>query len=231
MPEVDAGPSLEQGTTSQTPVADVDVVAHRNASVDEETAPAPSAPAETERPAQPTFTPVRPSRLSKIIPHSTKKEKEKEKEAKSPETPTSPSKREGGGVKRLLTKLKRKSNSKEEAEKDNEKAFAGGAVLNGKASGQQGRFSTSAEGAAGSHDHDDVSSLSSDEEEELAHGGNGERGRPVSRVSAISGDEEFEEARDEFDERLAPPPSFSTEGKKSLRTGSPVREAKFHEEL
>jgi hypothetical protein len=118
-------------------------------------------------------------------------------------------------VKRLLTKLKRRS---KDADEKGESSFAGGAALKDRPSGD-----------AAAHDHDSISSLSSDEEEE--DHGRGDRGRPISRVSAISGDEEFEEARDTFDERLAPPPSFSVEGNKSLKTGSPVREARFHEEL
>ncbi|SMR57481.1 unnamed protein product [Zymoseptoria tritici ST99CH_3D1] len=41
-------------------------------------------------------------------------------------------------------------------------------------------------------------------------------------------EEQFEEARDHFDESLAPPPAFGAEGKKS---SSPSRETKFVEEL
>jgi hypothetical protein len=52
------------------------------------------------------------------------------------------------------------------------------------------------------------------------------RGR--SSISAISGDEdEFEEARDHFDETLAPPPTFGGQPKAQ----SPARETKFQEEF
>lgn len=56
-----------------------------------------------------------------------------------------------------------------------------------------------------------------------------ERGRRISAVSALSeprDDEEFQEARDNFDEDLAPPPTFPAE-----KAGSPARTAKFHEEI
>jgi hypothetical protein len=39
---------------------------------------------------------------------------------------------------------------------------------------------------------------------------------------------DFEEARDHFDEGLAPPPTFTSEVDKD-RHGSPVRDSKFHE--
>lgn len=70
----------------------------------------------------------------------------------------------------------------------------------------------------------DVSSLSSDDED-LS------RGRPrqervTSDTTRASSD--FEEARDHFDEALAPPPTFTSDVQKG-RHGSPVRDSKFHE--
>ena len=66
-----------------------------------------------------------------------------------------------------------------------------------------------------------ISSLSSDEGQTT--------GRKVGRTStADSDDAEFEEARDTFDETLAPPRGFSLSKQKSA---SPVRETKFQEEL
>jgi len=56
-----------------------------------------------------------------------------------------------------------------------------------------------------------------------------QRGRParrasdVSSVSSLSQDDEFQEARDNFDEGLAPPPTFA------VKPASPVRDSKFHE--
>lgn len=49
----------------------------------------------------------------------------------------------------------------------------------------------------------------------------------VTRDDDESGEDEFEEARDTFDESLAPPPSFAGQPK----SGSPVRETKFQEVL
>lgn len=51
-----------------------------------------------------------------------------------------------------------------------------------------------------------------------------ERGRSTSRAS--DDEEEFQEARDNFDEDLAPPPTFPAE-----KSSSPARTAKFHEEI
>jgi len=75
--------------------------------------------------------------------------------------------------------------------------------------------------------YSDVSSLSSDGEEfSIA------RGRPAERVvsgaTATSAGESFEEARDHFDEALAPPPAFGSDAEKA-RIGSPNRESKFQE--
>jgi hypothetical protein len=75
--------------------------------------------------------------------------------------------------------------------------------------------------------YSDVSSLSSDREDfSMA------RGRPAERVvsgaTATSGGESFEEARDHFDEDLAPPPAFGSDVE-NARIGSPNRESKFQE--
>lgn len=72
--------------------------------------------------------------------------------------------------------------------------------------------------------YSEVSSLSSDSEELP-------RGRP--RPTRVMSDDtrassDFEEARDHFDEDLAPPPTFTSEINKD-RHGSPVRDSKFHE--
>ncbi|KAK0110795.1 hypothetical protein ONS96_002388 [Cadophora gregata f. sp. sojae] len=61
--------------------------------------------------------------------------------------------------------------------------------------------------------------------------GTEERGRPVSKISTVSSmgredDEEFQEARDNFDEDLAPPPTFPAE-----KSTSPARTAKFTENI
>ncbi|KAH0005830.1 hypothetical protein KCU78_g12654, partial [Aureobasidium melanogenum] len=77
------------------------------------------------------------------------------------------------------------------------------------------------------HDTDlhSISSVSSDEELPTTRPA-ARRGR--SSISAISGDEdEFEEARDHFDETLAPPPTFGGQPKAQ----SPARETKFQEEF
>lgn len=77
------------------------------------------------------------------------------------------------------------------------------------------------------HDTDlhSISSVSSDEQLPTTRP-TARRGR--SSISAVSGDEdEFEEARDHFDETLAPPPTFGGQPKAQ----SPARETKFQEEF
>lgn len=76
--------------------------------------------------------------------------------------------------------------------------------------------------------YSDVSSLSSDYDE-----GDAVRGRSAERIASgatvTSDGTEFEEAKDHFDEDLAPPPAFSSEADKVRKGGSPNRDSKFHE--
>ena len=114
------------------------------------------------------------------------------------------------GIKKLFAKFKRKP-------KD-EKSFAGGAALTN---------ATSRPAPTGLHENDSSSISSFLESDMEEHGEDWER--PESRVSGVTeGSDEFEEARDTFDEGLAPPPTFVTDGKK---TSCPVRDTRFHEEL
>lgn len=67
-----------------------------------------------------------------------------------------------------------------------------------------------------------VSSLSS-------HGETGRGRSGLRRADTVSSQgEEFEEARDHFDEKLAPPPTFGSAGRVS---DSPVRDSRFQEDL
>jgi hypothetical protein len=76
--------------------------------------------------------------------------------------------------------------------------------------------------------YSDVSSLSSDGEEFMVARGRSPK-RVISSGTAASGrTDDFEEARDHFDEDLAPPPAFGSDIEKG-RKGSPSRESKFQE--
>jgi hypothetical protein len=76
--------------------------------------------------------------------------------------------------------------------------------------------------------YSDVSSLASDEEEFTVARGRSPK-RVISGGTAVSGrTDDFEEARDHFDEDLAPPPAFGSDIEKG-RKGSPSRESKFQE--
>ncbi len=139
-------------------------------------------------------------------------------------TPLSPnSGSEGGKVKNWLkTKFRRSSKAQKPTTTNEKESFVGGAALTGASANN----STVSLGARSSSARDVA----------LASTGIDERGRvltresePVSPITAAGGeeeDEEFQEARDNFDEDLAPPPTFST-GKES----SPARAAKFTEEI
>lgn len=93
------------------------------------------------------------------------------------------------------------------------------------------------------NDPDDVSSSGADEDD-IARGRGGrisrklgfgrdkgkkkmEAGTDSDRQNSNTEDEQFEEARDHFDENLAPPPAFAGQAKSE----SPVRETKFQEQL
>nr|POF03040.1 hypothetical protein CFP56_70043 [Quercus suber] len=54
---------------------------------------------------------------------------------------------------------------------------------------------------------------------------------PLSSVSTSNDEDTFEEARDHFDESLAPPAAFAGQSKDLRESGSPVRGTKFVEEL
>jgi hypothetical protein len=74
--------------------------------------------------------------------------------------------------------------------------------------------------------YSDISSLSRNEVEEETRGRTPER--TGTGLSAVSGNTEFEEAKDDFDEKLAPPVSFATDGDVKRR-GSRNPDSKFHE--
>ncbi|KAF2842857.1 hypothetical protein M501DRAFT_965657 [Patellaria atrata CBS 101060] len=162
-----------------------------------------------------------------------------EDQVTSPTSPMSPAK-ESKGLKSLLNKLKRRSKppADESPNSPSEKSFIGGAALTGTTGPKESNSSiaepgvdlstlsgpayTSREGGKQSARarSPSISSLSSEEED---------RGRTGRRVSDVSSGEDFEEARDHFDEGLAPPPSFGSLAKE--KTGSPVRDSRFSEDL
>lgn len=99
-------------------------------------------------------------------------------------------------------------------------------VAGGPAGAEASHHSHSGEKA---YEDGDVSPL----EDEAEHADRGRMPRMSATESRGTDDAEFEEARDTFDEKLAPPPSFGTEGHSAAKrsTESPVRETKFHEEV
>ena len=148
----------------------------------------------------------------------------------TPMSPSSPS--DGSKVKNWLkTKFSRRmskaqqssASTSAEKEKDAGSGFVGGAALTGASADD-----SSASLGAKSSSVRDVAMAGKAKEPEVP-----QRGRPEKRDSEVSAlseagpadDEEFQEARDNFDEDLAPPPTFSAKG------NSPVRSAKFTEEL
>lgn len=159
-----------------------------------------------------------------------------------PTEPTSPTQSGSKGFKHLFNKLKRRSkHSNSVSEQSNpEPGFISGAALTGASSGSTGAdpnpstlnppqqtntASTAVNSNSNPYHSPSVSSLSGEEDD---------RGRAVQHraigVSAVSKESDLEEARDTFDERLAPPPSFGSDAAEGRR-GSPVRDSRFLEQL
>lgn len=155
------------------------------------------------------------------------------KDESTPLSPSSPG--DGSKVKNWLkTKFSRRMSkpqkpSTTEKEKEPEKSFVGGAALTGASANN----STVSLGAKPSSVRDvAMAGKAKEQETEPEPEERGRGKRRDSEVSALSepvGDvdeEEFQEARDNFDEDLAPPPTFVAE-----KSSSPARSARFHEEI
>jgi hypothetical protein len=174
----------------------------------------------------------------------------------SPTSPTSP-KSESKGIKSLLNKLKRRSKPASPTDTES-KGFIGGVALRNSESQQsqsQSHPGTTATSPPVNPTHvptrrdSEVSSIASEPE----------RGRSTERISTISSPQpertttglsevsdvsrpemerkttgysdvsDYEEARDDFNEALAPPPTFTTSEEVAARKGSPSRDSRFHE--
>jgi hypothetical protein len=173
------------------------------------------------------------------------------------ETPTSPTspKSESKGIKSLLSKLKRHSKHFSSPPETENKGFIGGIALRNSESQSQ---THSRQGSANPTHipvlrDSEVSSTTSDEDrgrstERISTVPAPQVGRTttgfseasdVSKVSperptaaktrAYSDVSEYEEARDDFNEALAPPPTFTSTDESAARRGSPTRDSKFHE--
>jgi hypothetical protein len=124
---------------------------------------------------------------------------------------------------------KSQKHSTVEKQKEPEKTFVGGAALTGasvnNSTASLGGKSSSVRDVAMAGKAEDT-----EREQELEDRGTGERrDSEISSLSEPIGDvdeDEFQEARDNFDEDLAPPPIFVA-GKST----SPARSARFHEEI
>ncbi|KAH6672924.1 putative Eisosome protein 1 [Halenospora varia] len=159
----------------------------------------------------------------------------------SPTSPNSP--RDGGKVKHWLkTKFARRSSKAQKPSKDLEKAssgFIGGAALTGASASNTslGGNSASVREVALASSSSAARPQNSAATTEERGGKTERRASTISSMSSVSregrsadddgnGDEEFQEARDNFDEDLAPPPTFSVQ-----KSSSPARSAKFTEEI
>ena len=151
-------------------------------------------------------------------------------------TPMSPSSKDDHKVKNWIkTKFARRHSKPQRptatggetdsATKENRKSFLGGAALTGASASTND--STASLGAKSSSVRD-VALAGTDkgkerevEEPEEKH--ISKRRSRDSEVSSLSSDD-YQEARDDFDENLAPPPTFPAE-----KSNSPVRDSKFKE--
>jgi hypothetical protein len=147
-------------------------------------------------------------------------------------TPMNTSPKEDGKVKnwlknRFSRRLSRtqKSGSEEKAENGSRSSFVGGAALTGTSANNStvslGQKSAGVTSPLASPAIKYETPAAEAEEERVGRAAK----RKDSDVSALS-ETEFQEARDEFDEDLAPPPTFVA-GKSS----SPARETKFVEAI
>lgn len=146
-------------------------------------------------------------------------------------TPMSPTSPGGGKVKNWLkTKFSRRMSKSQkspgpaaEKEKDAEKGFVGGAAL----TGATGNNSTT---SLGRQREVSLERAMQENAESRGRGATGDDDE-VSALSVPTGnrteeDEEFQEARDNFDEDLAPPPTFV-----ATKSSSPARETRFSEDI
>lgn len=153
----------------------------------------------------------------------------------SPTSPTSPKspKPDGKGFKSFLNKFKRRSKHSSASADSEKPGFIGGNALRGSSSTSHHTLvhpspapeptesTNCTEPTQGfQRRYSDVSSISS------GRASSEGRGRTLSGVSVNT---EFEEARDDFDEKLAPPVSFGTGDADAARKGSPNRDSKFQE--
>jgi hypothetical protein len=154
----------------------------------------------------------------------------------TPMSPTTP--KDGGKVKSWLkTKFSRRMSKGSRPVKEDKtsmdketSSFVGGAALTG-ASANNNTASLAAESSSVT----DVANAATSAPVATIDGGEEYRGRTTTRMSDVSAlsdddngreDEDFQEARDNFDADLAPPPTFPAE-----KSSSPVRSTKFTEAI
>jgi hypothetical protein len=168
----------------------------------------------------------------------------------SPISPTSPK-----GIKNLLNKFKRRSKHSPATAEADKAGFIGGAALRNSESHSQTQSQPGSGTASPIHPthipvrrDSEISSASSDDDR-----GHSPEPAPIperttsglSEVSelsktapermttgqsgAYSDVSEYEEARDDFNDSLAPPPNFTTSDTSSARKGSMSRDSRFHE--
>ncbi|KAF2259189.1 hypothetical protein CC78DRAFT_537297 [Lojkania enalia] len=165
----------------------------------------------------------------------------------SPASPASP-KADSKGFKSFLNRFKRRSKRSSSSAETEQPSFLGGASLRAVSAhsrqevasahseqespqdDQTHAITSSHSGPSNSERNNRYSDISSISNEPASD----DRGRSTERITAntgaVSGGTEFEEARDGFDERLAPPPSYpSSTDVDAGRRGSPSRDSRFRE--
>ncbi|KAF2499447.1 hypothetical protein BU16DRAFT_480196 [Lophium mytilinum] len=181
-------------------------------------------------------TPVEAPTAAPEAPETAQRKSVAEEEATSPTSPTSPvspTKSDSKGLKGIFSKFK----SRRSKHEPGKLSFSGGSALTGARSKEQATTASATQHEGVSTPtrarSPSISSLSSDDGEAATRG----RQRParttsgISGVSGVSREEEFEEARDTFDDGLVPPPTFESEAGAAARKGSPNRDSKFQEIL
>jgi hypothetical protein len=176
----------------------------------------------------------------------------------SPTSPTSP-KSESKGIKSLLNKLKRRSKPASPTDTESKGFIGGVALRNSESQHSQSQSQSHPGSTTTSPPVNPTHIPARRDSEVSSIASEPERGRSTERISTISTPQpermttglsevsdvlrpeverkttgysdvsEYEEARDDFNEALAPPPTFTTSEEVAARKGSPSRDSRFHE--
>jgi hypothetical protein len=214
----------------------------------------PTVPRETPAVEEPTETAMAPAHEGFITPIGMRTSMEMQTDERLEEiikegekSPTSPDSSKGvkGWLKTKFTRRQSKPQKPDSKYAGSDKDFVGGAALVGNTNSEPPRTPMNDATVAATSTKDEDIGETADQQVDRSVGETtaeerlGRSKRRASSVSPVSPleerielgkettkDEDFEEARDHFDNDLAPPPTFAV-----TKPASPVRDSRFHEEM